>query len=85
LQKFIYNVDKDIKDRVNLIMSTVEGDPITTQLYYNGKDIIIATDSSKDKFGGQDKDKIIYNTIKGGSQLKDNLVKYLKDKGFSRI
>jgi hypothetical protein len=79
LQKFINNVEKGIKDRVNLVRYTTEGDPIITQLYFNGKDIQIATDSSKDKFGGTDKNKILYNTIYGGKQLKDNLLKYLND------
>ena len=83
LTKFIDNVDKGIKDRINLVRYTIEGDPIITQLYFNGEDIQIATDNSKDKFGGQDKNKIIYNTINGGKQLKDNLLNYLKDNQFS--
>jgi hypothetical protein len=84
LQKFIDNTDKIKKDRINLIISTDEGDPIITQLYFDGKDIIIAIDNSKDKFAGTDRYKIFYKTISGGSQMKDNLVKYLKDFGFTR-
>lgn len=49
------------------------------QLYFNGQYIQIAIDNSKDKFGGANKDKIVYNKITGGKQLKDNLLKYLKD------
>ena len=79
LTKFIDNVDKGIKDRINLVRYTTEGDLIITQLYFNGEDIKVATDNSKDKFGGQDKNKVIYNTINGRKQLKDNLLNYLRD------
>ncbi|PJI10100.1 MULTISPECIES: DUF4362 domain-containing protein [Clostridium] len=79
LQKFIDNVSKGIKDRINLVRYTTEGDPIITQLYFNGKYIQIYIDNSKDKFGGANKNEILYNKIKGGKQLKDNLLKYLKD------
>lgn len=79
LTKFIDNVDRGIKDRINLVRYTTEGDPIITQLYFNSEDIQISTDNSKDKFGGSDKNKIIYNTLKGGKQLKDNLLSYLND------
>lgn len=79
LTKFVDNVDKDIKDRVNIVRYTTEGDPIITQLYFDGKDIQVSTDNSKDKYGGQDKNKIIYNTIKGGNEIKNNLLSYLND------
>lgn len=82
LQKFLNNVDKSKIDRINLVRYTIEGDPIITQLYFNEKDIVIAIDSSKDKFGGQDKNKILYSSIKGGKQLKDDLIKYLKNYNF---
>lgn len=82
LKKFIANVDKGKVDRINLNRYTMEGDPIITQLYFNGKDIEMAQDNSKDKFGGQDKDDIYYYTFKGGKQLKENLLKYLKENGF---
>ena len=81
LQKFIDNVSENKKDIINLVRYTTEGDPITTQLYFNGKNIEIAIDRSKDKFGGQDKDNILYDTIKEGNQLKDDLLKYLSDTG----
>jgi hypothetical protein len=84
LTKFIDNVDKGIKDRINLVRYTTEGDPIITQLYFNGEVIQIANDNSKDKYRGQDKSKIIYNKINGGNQLKDNLLSYLKDNHFPR-
>lgn len=82
LQNFIDNVDASKNDKVNIVNYTTEGDPIITQLNYNCRDIVIAIDSSKDKFGGQDKNKILYNTINGGKQLKDNLLKYLVDNHF---
>lgn len=80
LQKYIDCVANKKKDKINIIEYTTEGDPITTQLKYNGKNIMVSIDSSKDKFGGQDKNKIIYNTISGDNQLKDNLLKYLTDR-----
>ncbi|MFL0245549.1 DUF4362 domain-containing protein [Candidatus Clostridium stratigraminis] len=79
LTKFVDNVDKDIKDRINIVRYTTEGDPIITQLDFDGKDIQVSTDNSKDKYGGPDKNKIIYNTIKGGNQIKSNLLNYLND------
>lgn len=82
LQKFIDNVDEGKTDRINLVRYTTEGDPIITQLYFNGEDIEIALDNSKDKFGGRDKYRVVHDTIKGGEQLKDNLIKYLKDNSF---
>jgi hypothetical protein len=81
LQKYIENVGNKKKDKINIIRYTIEGDPITTEFNFNGKNIIIAMDISKDRFGGQDKDNIIYTTINGGTQLKDNLLKYLGDNG----
>ena len=81
LTKFVDNVSKGVKDQIKIVRHTTEGDPIITQLYFNGKDIQIALDTSQDKFGGADKDKIINNTINGGNQLKDDLLKYLKDNG----
>lgn len=82
LQKFIDNVDKDKKDRVNLIRYTDEGDPIIIHLYFNGENIEIAIDSSNDRFSGQDKNRIYYKTIDGGKQLNKNLLKYLNDNRF---
>ena len=82
LRNFIDNVAANKSDKVNIVHFTIEGDPIITQLNYNGKNIVIATDYSKDKFGGQDKDKILYTTINGDKQLKDNLLKYLLDYHF---
>jgi hypothetical protein len=79
LQKYIEDVGNKKKDKINIIQYTTEGDPITTQLDFNGKNIKVGIDNSKDKFGGQDKNKIIYNIIYGDNQLKDNLIKYLTD------
>jgi hypothetical protein len=80
--KFIDNVEKGIKDRISLVRYTTEGDPLITQLYFNGESIQIAIDNSNDKFAGKDKNKIIYNKINGGKQLKENLLNYLKDNHF---
>ena len=82
LVKFIENVGNKKKDKINIIRFTTEGDPITTQFNFNGKDIEISTDLSKDKFGGSDKNKIIHTKISGSTELKDNLLKYLGDNGF---
>lgn len=82
LEKFLENIDKKKKDKIVIVRYTTEGDPTYTQFYFDGKNIKIAIDVSEDKFGGQDKDEIIYDTIKGGNELKDNLTKYLSDNGF---
>lgn len=85
LEKFVNNVESDKKDKVSLVSRTIEGDPITTQLNFDGKEIEIATDISKDRFGGPDKEKVIYETIKGDNKLKENLLKYLNDHNFLKL
>ena len=77
---FLKNVEDKNKDRINIIHYTIEGDPIITQLYFNGKDVIIYEDNSKDGYGGPDKDKIIQTVIKGSNELKDDLLKYINSR-----
>jgi hypothetical protein len=76
--KFTDNIKAGKKDRINIVKYTVEGDPITVQLYYNGRNIEAVIDNTEDKFAGEGR-KIKYDTIKGGSKLLDNLMKYLND------
>jgi hypothetical protein len=78
--EFLKNVEDENKDRINIIHYTIEGDPLITQLYFNGKDVIIYEDNSKDGWGGPDKDKIIQTTIKGSNKLKDDLFKYINSR-----
>ncbi len=77
LQKFTDNIDAGNKDRINLVRFTTKGDPIITQLYYNGKLIEITVDNSQDRSGSNDKDKIIHQTINDRSKLKEALLTYL--------
>jgi hypothetical protein len=78
--EFLKNLENKNKDRINIINYTIEGDPFITQLYFDGKDVIIFEDNSKDKFGGPDKYKILQTTIKKSDKLKDEVLKYVTER-----
>ena len=82
LDKFIQNVADMKKDKININRFTDEGDTIITQLYFNKTNIEIFIDRSKDKFGGNDKEKIIHETINNSEVLIEALNKDLVDNYF---
>jgi hypothetical protein len=81
LLKFAENVEQKDKDTINIIKQTTEGDPIIVQLYFNGRDVEIAIDKSKDKFADKDKDKITYHTIKRSKNMMEDVFAYLYNNG----
>ncbi|MFD0048341.1 DUF4362 domain-containing protein [Actinomycetes bacterium NPDC127524] len=51
-QDFLNNMNIHQKDKVRITAYTKEGDPIFSDLVYDGKNIKYSHDSSNDKFGG---------------------------------
>ncbi len=57
LEKFIENVHSETPDKIRVVKYTTEGDAIILdveykgKVNYNGKDIFVKTDSTRDKFG----------------------------------
>ncbi len=52
---FLSNTTQLQKDWVRIVRYTVEGDPITQQLDFDGEQIIYTIDNTRDKFGGSEK------------------------------
>jgi len=54
---FISNVEKDQESKLRITSFTDEGDPIISDLYFDGEKIQYRYDSSRDKFGGKTRGK----------------------------
>lgn len=52
LETFVGNVESKKRDKIRIVNYTIEGDPIFTDLNYDGNSIKVEIDNSKDKFGG---------------------------------
>ena len=52
LKDFIKNMETGQKDRIRVVAYTTEGDPILTDLKYNGKQLKVTSDDTRDKYGG---------------------------------
>ncbi len=55
LDEFNVNISSKKRDKVRITRFTTEGDPIFYDLNYNGKDIKLNYDNSKDKHGAKDR------------------------------
>jgi Domain of unknown function (DUF4362) len=51
LKEFIQNVNNKKKDEVRVVAYTKEGDPIIEDLTFDGKELKVTTDTTRDKFG----------------------------------
>lgn len=54
---FISNVDRVRESKLRITSFTDEGDPIISDLHFDGKKIQYSYDSSRDKFGGKSRGK----------------------------
>lgn len=52
LDEFISNIDAQVNDHVRITQYTVEGDAIIYDLIWDGQQILLIIDSTRDKFGG---------------------------------
>jgi hypothetical protein len=76
LDNFIKNVEADNKDKIRITTYTVEGDPIITNLEYDGNNIIYTHDTTRDNFGQM---KIEKKKFEKSSIYKSGSKYYLKD------
>ncbi|WHX42622.1 DUF4362 domain-containing protein [Mesobacillus sp. AQ2] len=51
LKDFINNTETGQKDHIRVVNYTKEGDPILTDLKYNGEQLEVTNDSTRDEFG----------------------------------
>jgi len=58
LDEFIENIKAQVNDRVRITQYTTEGDAIIYDLIWDGQQIRMIIDSTRDKFGGSEAQKI---------------------------
>ncbi|MGE7602478.1 DUF4362 domain-containing protein [Peribacillus sp. NPDC097675] len=51
LKEFIKNTETGKKDKIRVVAYTKEGDPLLTDLTYNGEQIEITDDTTRDEYG----------------------------------
>ena len=89
---FANNADNGIPDDITIVNFTMEGDPIYSYVYYDGKTFSCITDSSRDRYGGWEQDEAGGNAGNGenggnagnsgnaengeGAAVKDNYDQY---------
>lgn len=54
MEQFLASAENQKPSEINILQSTIEGDPIFTNIIYDGAGYRVLTDSSRDKFGGKD-------------------------------
>jgi hypothetical protein len=57
MTQFMNDLDKNQDSKLRITMYTIEGDPIISDLHYDGKTIRYSYDTSQDKYGNQSKGK----------------------------
>lgn len=72
LETFVENIEAKKRDKIRIVNYTIEGDPIFTNLNYDGNSIKVEIDNSKDKYGGNN----LFNT-------KDKCNELVKEVGVS--
>jgi hypothetical protein len=71
LDRFVESVQNKKKDQVRIVQYTIEGDPILTELTYDGNSIEYKYDTTRDKFGsGSISTKQCTNIIKNVSSTE---------------
>lgn len=58
LDEFLENIKAQVDDRVRITQYTIEGDAIVCDLSWDGQQIRMIFDSTRDKFGGSEAQKI---------------------------
>jgi hypothetical protein len=51
IESFYDNMQKDVPSKLRIVHYTIEGDPMLTDLTYNGKALKVKEDTTRDKFG----------------------------------
>lgn len=51
MQSFYNNMQNDVSSDLRVVHYTIEGDPIVTDLTYNGESLVVKDDNTRDKFG----------------------------------
>jgi hypothetical protein len=51
IESFYDNMQKDVPSKLRIVHYTIEGDPMLTDLTYNGKSLEVKDDTSRDKYG----------------------------------
>lgn len=54
LDEFVENIRRTHEDGVRVVRYTIEGDPIIFDLIYNGKNIKLTSDTTRDEYGEGD-------------------------------
>ncbi|MCD7035242.1 DUF4362 domain-containing protein [Metabacillus sp. GX 13764] len=57
-QDFLKNLSTKRKSKIRITAYTIEGDPIYTDLEYNGKDLLVSYDNTNDAYGGGVKETV---------------------------
>lgn len=58
MEQFLTSSEHNEPSHIKILQSTIEGDPIFTSVIYDGASYQVLTDSSRDKFGGEDAKQI---------------------------
>lgn len=77
IDSFVADFEKQKASKLRITSYTTEGDPILSDLYYDGKQINYTFDNSRDKHGGNQKgkDKTSCNKIEKRSVTRENSTK----------
>jgi len=80
IDSFVADFEKQKASKLRITSYTTEGDPILSDLYYDGKQINYTFDNSRDKHGGKQKgkDKTSCNKIEKRSVTRDVSAKGLE-------
>jgi hypothetical protein len=54
MERFYDNIQKEVPSDLRIVHYTIEGDPILTDLKYNGESLEVKYDTTQDKFGSGD-------------------------------
>jgi hypothetical protein len=74
LTKFMSNIRDLEKDKIRITICSIEGDPIIYYLDYDGKNLVLTVDTTRDKFGTQDMIKYNLKSIK--REVTNGIVSY---------
>ena len=72
--QFIANSKGSVRDNIKITYYTLEGDPIISELSFNGQNFEVTVDTTKDRFGQRTINKLTCTKIE--QEEKDSIVYY---------